>query len=93
MKVTPNVICGEFIGAGVRIAKNTNQECIGLSGTVIDETRNTFALLNNGKRRVISKHSSTFHFKFPDGTIVEIDGKLLLGRPEHRLKKTIRRFW
>jgi ribonuclease P protein subunit POP4 len=39
------------------------------------------------------KDSSVFHFKFPDGTVVEIDGKLLVGRPEDRLKKRVRRLW
>ncbi|MGB9756671.1 MAG: ribonuclease P protein component 1, partial [Candidatus Bathyarchaeales archaeon] len=63
------------------------------SGKIIDETRNTFTILHEGKRKKIVKNSAIFHFKFFDGTIVEIDGKLLLGRPEDRLKKHVKRLW
>jgi ribonuclease P protein subunit POP4 len=60
---------------------------------VIDETRNTFTILQGNERKKIVKEVSTFQFKFPDGTIVEIDGVLLVGRPEDRLKKQVRRLW
>ncbi|MDO5849605.1 MAG: ribonuclease P protein component 1 [Methanobacteriaceae archaeon] len=41
-----------------------------------------------GKReKLIQKDISVFQFKVPDGTIVEIDGKILLNRPEDRIKK------
>lgn len=93
MKVTPDIIRYEFIGAEAKVAKSTNRSCIGIYGKVIDETRNTFTILHNGKRKMIAKNSSIFHFKFSDGTIVEIDGKLLVGRPEDRLKKRVKRLW
>ena len=35
---------------------------------------------------------SIFEFKVPDGTIVEIDGKILLNRPEDRIKKRYKKF-
>lgn len=37
--------------------------------------------------KLIQKDVSVFQFKVPDGTIVEIDGKILLNRPEDRIKK------
>ena len=30
-----------------------------------------------------------FQFTLPDETVVEVDGKLLVGRPEDRIKKKI----
>ncbi|MBX5321033.1 MAG: ribonuclease P protein component 1 [Candidatus Bathyarchaeota archaeon] len=93
MKATPDIIRYEFIGTEAKVAKSTNRSCIGTRGKVIDETRNTFIILHNGKRKMIMKDSSIFHFKFSDGTIVEIDGKLLVGRPEDRLKKRVKRLW
>jgi ribonuclease P protein subunit POP4 len=93
MKVTPQVICGEFIGTDARIVKSRNNDSVGMGGRIIAETRNTFTILHEGKRKTIVKDSSLFHIRFSDGTIVEIDGKLLVGRPEHRLKKSIRRLW
>ncbi|MEM2537684.1 MAG: ribonuclease P protein component 1 [Candidatus Bathyarchaeia archaeon] len=93
MKVTPDIIRYEFIGTEAKVAKSTNPSCTGIKGKILDETRNTFTILHNGERKMIIKETSIFHFKFPDGTVVEIVGKLLVGRPEDRLKKRIRRLW
>jgi len=94
VKVTPSIIRHEFIGLEAKIVKSSNNAYIGLSGKVLDETRNTFLILGkDGKKRRIIKDVAVFHFKWPDGTIVEIDGKLLVGRPEDRLKKRIKRLW
>jgi ribonuclease P protein subunit POP4 len=93
MNVTPNVIRCEFIGASGRVFQSSHQDSAGISGKITRETRNTFTILQEGKEKVVPKDSSVFHFKFSDGTIVEINGKLLVGRPEDRLKKTIRRLW
>ena len=93
MNITPDIVCCEFIGTDAKIARATHSGNIGLCGRVVDETRNTFTLLHEGKKKIFIKGLSVFHFTFPDGTIVEVDGKLLVGRPEDRLKKTIRRLW
>lgn len=93
MKVTPAIIKHEFIGLETKIVKSSNPSYIKISGKIIDETRNTFTLLHKGKRKKIIKKTAVFHFKFPDGTVVEINGKLLVGRPEDRLKKRVRRPW
>ena len=93
MKVTPDIIRHEFIGTEGKIAKSPHADYIGICGEVIDETRNTFTILQKAKTKSIVKNLSVFHFKFPDGTIVEIDGNLLVGRPEDRLKKTVKRLW
>ncbi len=93
MKVTPNIIRCEFIGNEAKVAKSKHQGYLGISGKIIDETRNTFTILHEGEKKKIIKNSSVFHFRFPDGTVVEIDGKILSGRPEDRLKRHIRRLW
>lgn len=93
MKVTPDIISYEFTGTEAKIAKSTHPGYVGMSGRIIDETRNTFTMLHEGKRKTVVKDSATFDFKFSDGTVVEIDGKLLVGRPEDRLKKHVRRLW
>ncbi|MCS7124659.1 MAG: ribonuclease P protein component 1 [Candidatus Bathyarchaeota archaeon] len=93
MKVTPDIIRYEFIGTEVKVAKSKNPSCVGIRGKILDETRNTFIVLHDGERKMIVKNTAIFHFKFSDGTVVEIDGKLLVGRPEDRLKKRIRRLW
>jgi ribonuclease P protein subunit POP4 len=93
MKVTPGIIRGEFIGTEGKIAKSPHPSYVGLAGEVINETKNTFTILHAGKPKSVIKDAAVFHFKFSDGTIVEIDGKLLVGRPEDRLKKSVKRLW
>ena len=93
MKVTPDIIRGEFIGTESRIAESQHPDYVGISGRVINETKNTFTILYAGKAKNIVKDSAVFNFKFSDGTVVEIDGKLLVGRPEDRLKKSVKRLW
>jgi ribonuclease P protein subunit POP4 len=93
MKVTPEIIRYEFIGRNAKIAKSLHEDYIGLAGKVIGETRNTFTLLNEGHTKSIIKEFSVFNFTFDDGTTVDIDGKLLVGRSEDRLKKSIKRLW
>jgi len=93
MKVTSDIIRHEFIGADGKIAKSPHTRYVGLSGKVIDETKNTFMILHKGKPKQVIKNMAVFHFKFADGTVVEIDGRLLVGRPEDRLKKSMKRLW
>ncbi|MEM2080931.1 MAG: ribonuclease P protein component 1 [Candidatus Bathyarchaeia archaeon] len=93
MRVTSDIIRHEFIGAEGKIAKSPHVDYTGLCGKVIGETKNTFTLLHEGKPRRVIKNMAVFHFKFADGTVVEIDGRLLVGRPEDRLKKSIKRLW
>jgi len=93
LRVTPSIIQDEFIGLKVIVADSPNKDLIGISGTVIKETRNTFIVLNGDKRKTVAKDQATFHFTLADATIVEVEGHVLLGRPEERIKKRIRRLW
>jgi ribonuclease P protein subunit POP4 len=93
MKVTASIVQLEFIGLHVKVVRSSNPHTVGIAGRMIDETRNTFIILHDGKRKVIMKDTSVFEFAMPDGTVVEIDGKLIVGRPEDRIKKQPRRLW
>jgi len=93
MMVTPSIVQNEFIGLEAKVVRSSNPHVVGISGRVVDETRNTFTILHNGKRRVVIKDTAVFDFVMPDGTVVEIDGKVIMGRPEDRIKKRPRRLW
>ena len=93
MKVTSDIIRHEFIGTEGKVAKSQNASYARIRGKVIDETKNTFTILHEGKPKSVIKNSAVFNFKFSDGTVVEINGKLLVGRPEDRLKKSVKRLW
>ena len=93
MRVGPEVVHSEFIGTEAKVARSRHRDYVEASGRIVDETRNTFTLLEGEKRKIIVKESAVFHFRFADDTVIEIDGRLLTGRPEDRLKKNIRRLW
>jgi ribonuclease P protein subunit POP4 len=93
MNVTPQIVCCEFMGMEAKVARSSHEGNVGIRGKVVGETRNTFSIFHQGKRKMIPKDSSVFHFKLSDSTVVEIEGKLLVGTPENRLKKSIRRLW
>jgi ribonuclease P protein subunit POP4 len=93
MKITPDIIRYEFIGAQGVVAQSPNMDYMGVGGLVVGESKNTFTLQNEEGTRSVIKEAATFDFTFGDGTVVEIDGKLLVGRSEDRLKKSVKRLW
>ena len=93
MNVTSNIVQREFIGLETAVVSSSNPAMVGISGRVVNETRNTFTIKQGNKMKVIAKDTSIFNFILTDGTIVEIEGKVIMGRPESRLKKKPRRLW
>ncbi len=93
MRVKPQIIQHEFIGLEANVVKSANSDYVGISGRVIDETRNMFVIEHSCERKTVMKDQTIFHFTLPDTTIVEINGNLLVGKPEERLKRRVRRLW
>ncbi len=93
MKVTPDIVRYEFIGTKGIVSQSSNMDYVGVSGLVVGESKNTLTFQGEGRTRSVIKEAATFDFTFDDGTVVEIDGKLLVGRSEDRLKKSIKRLW
>jgi ribonuclease P protein subunit POP4 len=93
MRITPRIVQQELIGLNAKVVKSSNPTCIGISGKVIDETRNALVINHQNEKKTIIKNVAVFHFTMPDGTVVEINGKVIVGRPEDRIKKRIRRLW
>lgn len=93
MKITPTTLQHEFIGLNAEVVISLHSSYVGIKGKVLNETRNTLVILHNNKKTMIIKNVAVFHFTMPDGTVVEINGKIIVGRPENRIKKRIRRRW
>ena len=93
MRVTPHILQRDFIGLDVEVARSSNPYYVGVTGKVIDETHNTLVIQDNSEKKIIIKNVTVFHFTMQDGTIVEIDGKAIIGRPEKRIKRRIRKRW
>jgi len=93
MKITPSILQHELIGLNARVVKSVHPNYVGITGRVIDETRNTLVIQYENERKIVAKNAIVLYFTMPDGTVVEIDGKAIVGRPENRIKKKIRRRW
>jgi ribonuclease P protein subunit POP4 len=93
MKITPAIVQQEFIGLNAKVVKSSQPGNVGIKGKMLDETRNTITILHKNKKKIVIKNTAVFNLTMADGTIVEIDGKTIVGRPENRIKKRVKRLW
>jgi ribonuclease P protein subunit POP4 len=93
MNITPfNITKNEFIGLDLRILKSHNKQLIGMSGRIIDETRNTLMLRQGSKIIRIPKDIVRLNMSIPFGKMIEVDGRSIVARPEDRIKMRVRRW-
>lgn len=93
MKAAVTIVQDEFIGLNAKVVKGNNPSHIGISGKVIDETRNTIVIRHKNEDKIIAKETAVFQFTLHDGTVVEVEGNIIVGRPEDRMKKRLKRRW
>ncbi len=72
----------EFIGENVTISHHSDPSLCGVSGKIVDETRETVVIETNGLKKIVSKRSAKFMFE--NGEIV---GSKIAYRPQDRIKK------
>jgi len=93
MPITPkNLVRHELIGLDVKIKESKNRSQVGLKGKVIGETYSTLRIETKKGEKTIPKDITIFIFTLPNGTKVQVDGKVLIGRPEDRIKKKLARW-
>ena len=93
MPITPeNLVRHELIGLEVEIKQSTNPSQKGLKGRVIDESFKTLEIETKTGEKTVPKENTIFVFTIPDKTKVQMEGKILLGRPEDRIKKKLPRW-
>jgi ribonuclease P protein subunit POP4 len=93
MPIKPgNILRHELIGLKTIVARSSNTFLVGTRGRIIDETRNTVKLSTRKGVRVIPKGVAVFSFDLSDGSVVEVEGARLVGRPENRMKARGRRW-
>jgi len=62
-------------------------------GEVVGETRNMLKILrDDGRMVMLPKKTHLFEFELPSRERVLVEGEVLVGRPEERLKKKLRRW-
>jgi len=87
-----NIVQDELIGLEITIIESTDPSIVGINGKIIDETHNMFVIQTKEmKIKSIVKEISKFKFRISEEKSVIINGKILKGRPEDRLKKFLKR--
>ena len=92
--LTPdNIVRHEFIGLQVSVKESSDPKKEGIKGKVFDETKKTLKIDTGQKEVTIPKEESKFVFELPEDGKIKINGKVILGRPEERIKKKFPKKW
>ncbi len=84
-----NIVLHELIGLKAKVADSRDRTQKGISGTVVDETKNTLIILTKEGTRRISKRISTFKF-IADKKVFTVHGSEIAFRPYERIEKSMK---
>lgn len=84
-----NILMHEIIGLKVKVLKDSNPCNKHVEGILVNESKNTFTVKGD-KNRIIAKKDSVLLITI-NGNPLQIEGKSLLGRPEDRIKRKIKK--
>jgi ribonuclease P protein subunit POP4 len=87
-----NLIRHELIGLPVEVASSSNQSQVGIEGLVVNETKNLLVIETKKELKKIQKKGTEFIFKIPGGKKVKVDGKIIVARPEDRIKLKVKKW-
>ena len=80
------ILKGELIGVNTEVAYAKNKANINLKGKIVDETKNTITIqTKDNKRKMLQKDQVVLKVEKHKRMFL-IDGALLKGRPEDRIK-------
>jgi len=88
-----NIVNHELVGLSVEVLESLAESYVGMKGKVVDETYNMLVLETSEGEKKVLKSVSKFLFMLPNGRKVVVNGSILVGRPEERLKKKVRGRW
>jgi ribonuclease P protein subunit POP4 len=80
-----------LIGLSVLVAESTNKGLVGISGKIVDETRNTLLVETERGLRRIPKSYTSLILTLPDGQRARVSGSILISQPENRINKKMQR--
>jgi ribonuclease P protein subunit POP4 len=94
MRITPeNIVRHELTGLPLHIVESTDPNLVCKRGVILGESKKMIHFRTDQGELRVSKNISVFDVTLPDGIMVRINGSVLLGRPEDRIKKRFNRSW
>jgi ribonuclease P protein subunit POP4 len=85
-----NIARHELIGLTVEVANSTDIGLVGLSGKIVDETRNMLLVETERGQKGVPKANTSLTFTLPDGQKMRVSGYILVSQPENRINKKIK---
>ena len=82
-----NILLHELIGLHCEVIDSKNKSQIGINGEIDNETMKMISINNKN----VYKKGSIFRINL-DGKKLDIDGDYLVGRPEDRIKKKVKKW-
>ena len=82
-----NLLRHELIGLRVKVIESSNPTLIEKEGVIMDETKKTLTIQEQGELKNIPKRDVSLSITLPKGEKVKVDGRKLIVRPEDRTKK------
>ncbi|MFP4115854.1 MAG: ribonuclease P protein component 1 [Candidatus Aenigmatarchaeota archaeon] len=92
MRDAKNLPRHELIGLEVRVMESENEVEEGIQGKVIDEGKGVLKVEHEDDEKTLAKKGRVFNFKLPSNEEVKVEGDVLEGRPEERIKKKLRKW-
>ena len=87
-----NILKHELVGLDTEIIDDSNISNISIGGKIIGETKNMIMIEQHGSQKMVPKKNAVFLVKLPKFQ-VNIRGEWIIGRPEDRVKKRIKKGW
>jgi len=88
-----NLIRHELVGLETHIVGSRDPGHVSRRGKIVAESREMIQLDTEDGDILLPKNVCVFEIKLPSGDVIRVDGDLLRGRPEDRLKKRQSRRW
>lgn len=86
-----NIMGHEIIGLNAVVKNSSDKSRKGIRGRIVNETMNTFIIETKNVEKSLPKKEISLEFDLGNER-VEIDGKLLVARPEERTKLFWRKY-
>lgn len=84
-----NIVINELIGLKTKVVKSLDKEQQGITGTVIDETKNTLVVETIEGKKSIIKRISTFIF-YSGRNSFTVKGEEINFRPHERIERSMK---
>jgi ribonuclease P protein subunit POP4 len=94
MRIAPeNIARHELTGLTTHVVESNDPNLICRRGTILGETKEMIHLGTQSGEIRVPKSVCVFDITLPNGVVVRVNGNVLHGRPEDRMKKRLNRSW